>query len=177
MGTIEIIAGCMFSGKTEELIRRLKRAKIAKQNVIVFKPSIDTRYTKNEICSHNKNTFDSIPVKNSKDILKYINKNTQVVGVEEIQFFDNNIINIIEELKDKGIKIICAGLDMDYKGKPFEITIYLMGIADKVNKLNAICVKCGNVATMSYKLTKDNNRIAVGSSELYEARCRKCWKE
>lgn len=177
ISTVETIVGCMYSGKSEELIRKLKREKIAKKCVVAFKPVIDNRYDKEKIATHNNQTFDSIPIKTPTEIFKYITVYTDTVGIEEVQFFNNEIVEVIERLRNKGIKVICAGLDMDWKGVPFENTIQLMGVSDNVNKLKAICVKCGKEATMSFKLKHDNQRVEVGSDGIYEARCRNCYNE
>ena len=173
-GHIEIICGPMFSGKTEELIRRLKRAIIAKQEIRVFKPAIDTRYNSDNVVSHSSQSLSAIAIKNSEDILKYINEDIKVVGIDEIQFFDTKLVSICNSLANKGIRIICSGLDMDYKGIPFENTKELLAIAEMITKNTAICVKCGDNATRTQKLTQSHQRIEVGANDVYEARCRKC---
>lgn len=179
-GYIEVVIGPMYSGKSEELIRRLKRAKIAKQNVVVFKPVIDDRYSKEDIVSHSGYTINAIPIKDSSEINKYINEDTQVVGIDEVQFFDDEIVDMAIELADKGIRVIAAGLDMDFKGEPFGPTPRLLAVAEFVDKIQAICSVCGQPATRSQRLINgepakyDEPIIQVGAVESYEARCRKC---
>lgn len=179
-GYIEVVIGPMYSGKSEELIRRLKRAKIAKQNVVVFKPVIDDRYSKEDVVSHSGYTINAIPIKDSSEINKYINEDTQVVGIDEVQFFDDKIVDMAIELADKGIRVIAAGLDMDFKGEPFGPTPRLLAVAEFVDKIQAICSVCGQPATRSQRLingepAKYNEPIIqVGAVESYEARCRKC---
>lgn len=181
-GYIEVVVGPMYSGKSEELIRRVKRAKIAKQNVIVFKPTIDDRYSKEDVVSHSGYSVDAIPIKNSDDIYDYINDNTQVVGIDEVQFFDDNIVDVCIDLADKGIRVICAGLDMDFRGEPFGPTPRLLAIAEFVDKIQAICSVCGQPATRTQRLIDskparyDDPIIQVGAVESYQARCRKCHK-
>ena len=179
-GYIEVVVGPMYSGKSEELIRRVKRAKIAKQNVIVFKPTIDDRYSKEDVVSHSGYSVDSIPIKNSDDIYDYINDDTQVVGIDEVQFFDDNIVDVCIDLADKGIRVICAGLDMDFRGEPFGPTPRLLAIAEFVDKIQAICSVCGQPATRTQRFIDskparyDDPIIQVGAVESYQARCRKC---
>lgn len=173
-GWIEVICGSMFSGKTEELIRRLKRATIAQLNVHIFKPAIDVRYDKTKIVSHNENAIASTPVENATQILTLIN-NPDVVGIDEAQFFDEAIVAVCEQLTLKGIRVIIAGLDMDYLGKPFGQMPNLLAVADYITKLHAICVQCGNIAHISYRKTKQQNQVLLGEKELYEPRCRKCY--
>lgn len=172
-GWVEVITGCMFSGKTEELIRRLKRAKIAKQDVIVFKPEIDNRYSETEIVSHNETSLPSIVVSSAKEIYEK-SKDAQVVGVDEAQFFSNDLVDVVNKLADEGKRVIVAGLDMDYKGVPFEPMPQLMAIAEYVTKTLAICVVCGNPADRTQRNVKSNEKVLVGASGMYEARCRKC---
>jgi len=172
-GWIEVIAGCMFSGKTEELIRRLKRAKIAKQNVVIFKSEIDNRYSENEIVSHSELSMPSKIVNSAKEIYE-LSKDAQVVGIDEVQFFDNEIVNVVNKLADEGKRVIVAGLDMDYKGIPFEPMPQLMAIAEYVTKTLAICVVCGNPADRTQRNIKSSEKVLVGASGMYEARCRKC---
>jgi thymidine kinase len=172
-GWVEVITGCMFSGKTEELIRRLKRAKIAKQDVIVFKPEIDNRYSETEIVSHNETSLPSIVVLSAKEIYEK-SKDAQVVGVDEAQFFSNDLVDVVNKLADEGKRVIVAGLDMDYKGVPFEPMPQLMAIAEYVTKTLAICVVCGNPADRTQRNVKSNEKVLVGASGMYEARCRKC---
>lgn len=179
-GYIEVVIGPMYSGKSEELIRRLKRAKIAKQNVVVFKPIIDDRYSKEDVVSHSGYTINAIPIKDSSEIEKYINEDTQVVGIDEVQFFDNEVVDMAIKLADKGIRVIAAGLDMDFKGEPFGPTPRLLAVAEFVDKIQAICSVCGQPATRSQRLINgkpakyDEPIIQVGAVESYEARCRKC---
>ncbi|WP_250674554.1 thymidine kinase [Paraclostridium ghonii] len=179
-GYIEVVIGPMYSGKSEELIRRLKRAKIAKQNVVVFKPLIDDRYSKEDVVSHSGYAINAIPIKGSSDIGKYINEETQVVGIDEVQFFDNKVVDMAIELADRGIRVIAAGLDMDFKGEPFGPTPRLLAVAEFVDKIQAICSVCGQPATRSQRLINgkpakyDEPIIQVGAVESYEARCRKC---
>ncbi|MDU1540356.1 MAG: thymidine kinase [Paeniclostridium sordellii] len=179
-GYIEVVIGPMYSGKSEELIRRLKRAKIAKQNVVVFKPVIDDRYSKEDVVSHSGYTINAIPIKDSSEINKYINEDTQVVGIDEVQFFDDKIVDMAIELADEGIRVIAAGLDMDFKGEPFGPTPRLLAVAEFVDKIQAICSVCGQPATRSQRLINgepakyDEPIIQVGAVESYEARCRKC---
>ena len=179
-GYIEVVIGPMYSGKSEELIRRLKRAKIAKQNVVVFKPVIDNRYSKEDVVSHSGYSINAIPIKNSSEIYNYINEDTQVVGIDEVQFFDDKVVDVAIDLADKGIRIITAGLDMDFKGEPFGPTPRLLAVAEFVDKIQAICSVCGQPATRSQRLINgqpakyDEPIIQVGAVESYEARCRKC---
>jgi thymidine kinase len=172
-GWVEVITGCMFSGKTEELIRRLKRAKIAKQDIIVFKPEIDNRYSETEIVSHNETSLPSIVVSSAKEIYEK-SKDAQVVGVDEAQFFSNDLVDVVNKLANEGKRVIVAGLDMDYKGVPFEPMPQLMAIAEYVTKTLAICVVCGNPADRTQRNVKSNEKVLVGASGMYEARCRKC---
>ncbi len=172
-GWIEVIAGCMFSGKTEELIRRLRRAKIAKLNVKIFKPTIDTRYSEKEIVSHSEQTLPSIVVDSPKKILE-LSEDAQVVGIDEAQFFSNELITVCNQLADKGKRVIVAGLDQDYKGVPFEPMPQLLAIAEYITKTLAICVKCGNPADRTQRKVHSANRVLVGAADSYEARCRKC---
>lgn len=178
IGKIEVITGCMFSGKSEELIRRLKRAKIAKQKVKVFKPSIDTRYSIVEVVSHAGDKIEAIPIASSKDILNQIDKDTDVVGIDEAQFFDNEIIDVLRKLSKEGIRVVVAGLDMDFRGEPFGPMPFIMAIADEVLKLHAICTVCGEDATMTQRLINgepasyNDPVVMIGASETYEARCK-----
>ena len=172
-GWIEVICGSMFSGKTEELIRRLKRVKIANLKVEIFKPSIDTRYDKVKIVSHDTNTITSTPVDNSNSILLLAN-DVDVVGIDEAQFFDAGIANVCEELAFKGIRVIVAGLDMDYQGNPFGQMPNLLAKADYITKLHAICQVCGNIANISYRKVKEEGQVLLGEKDVYEPRCRIC---
>ncbi len=171
-GWIEVIAGCMFSGKTEELIRRLRRAMIAKQEVKIFKPKIDVRYSEKEIVSHNSQTLPSEIVENSEEILAKAGS-AQVIGIDEAQFFDNGIVDVCNKLADEGKRVIVAGLDQDYKGKPFEPMPQLLAIAEYITKTLAICVVCGNPADRTQRKVVSKDRVLVGAADLYEARCRK----
>lgn len=173
-GWIEVICGSMFSGKTEELIRRVHRVQYAKQKVQVFKPEIDNRYAEDHIVSHSKFKVPSEAVKSSKDILKLVNKDTEVVAIDEVQFFDVGIVEVCTELADKGKRVIVAGLDQDFKGKPFGSMPTLLCIAEYVTKQLAICVKCGNPANRTQRLISTKKKVLVGSTEIYEARCRNC---
>lgn len=175
VGWIEVICGSMFSGKTEELIRRLTRAQIAQQNVQVFKPRIDDRYDAVRIVSHSQHVLDSTVVDSAEDILRCVRPDTQVVGIDEVQFFGAEIVPICESLADKGIRVIAAGLDQDYKGQPFEPMPQLMCIAEYVTKELAICAVCGNPANRSQRIVSKSDRVVVGAAGDYEARCRKCF--
>lgn len=172
-GWIEVVTGCMFSGKTEELIRRLRRAKIAKQKVVIFKPKIDTRYSENSIVSHSEQSLPSILIEDAKEILDLVD-DAQVVGIDEAQFFSSNLIEICNKLADQGKRVIVAGLDMDYRGIPFEPIPQLLSIAEYITKSLAICVVCGNPADRTQRKTASSERVIVGATDLYEARCRKC---
>ncbi|MCF2490139.1 thymidine kinase [Dyadobacter sp. CY347] len=173
-GWIEVICGSMFSGKTEELIRRLNRAKIARQRIQIFKPALDKRYHDENIVSHNDNSIRSIPVQTSVEILD-LAENCEVVGLDEAQFFDEKIVEVCTLLADSGKRVIVAGLDMDYMGKPFGCMPQLMAIAEFVTKVHAICMVCGEVASHSYRLSPSNERVLLGETDLYEARCRRCF--
>ncbi|CEO22578.1 thymidine kinase [Paraclostridium sordellii] len=179
-GYIEVVIGPMYSGKSEELIRRLKRARIAKQNVVVFKPIIDDRYSREDVVSHSGYTINAIPIKDSSEMMDYINDDTQVVGIDEVQFFDDKIVDEAIKLADNGVRVIAAGLDMDFKGEPFGPTPRLLAVAEFVDKIQAICSVCGQPATRSQRLINgeparyDEPIIQVGAVESYEARCRKC---
>ncbi len=178
-GRIEVIAGCMFSGKSEELIRRLKRAQIARQKVQVFKPSIDTRYSEIEVVSHNGEKITGIPVKDSAELYSLIDKNADVIGIDEAQFFDDGIVKVANKLADEGFRVILAGLDMDFRREPFGPMPNLLAIADDVQKLHAICTICGEDAMYTQRLINgqpanyNDPVIMIGASEKYEARCRK----
>ncbi len=172
-GWIEVIAGCMFSGKTEELIRRLRRAKIAKQNVIVFKPKIDTRYSADEIVSHSEQSLPSVIVETPQEILD-LSKDAQVVGIDEAQFFSKEIVDVCNQLANDGKRVLVAGLDQDYRGIPFEPMPQLLAIAEYITKTLAICVVCGNPADKTQRKIISAERVVVGASDIYEARCRKC---
>ena len=172
-GWIEVICGSMFSGKTEELIRRLKRVEIAHLKAEIFKPSIDTRYDDQKIVSHDENRIHSTPIDNSQTIL-LLAQNVDVVGIDEAQFFDDQIPVVCEQLALKGMRVIVAGLDMDYQGKPFGQMPNLLAIADYITKLHAICVVCGNIANVSYRKVNTGPRVLLGEKNIYEPRCRIC---
>ena len=174
-GWIEVICGSMFSGKSEELIRRLRRAMIAKQKVQVFKPEIDKRYDEAYIVSHNKQKLSSISINKIEEIWDHLKDDTQVVGIDEAQFFDATLVDIANELANKGKRIIIAGLDQDYLGKPFEPIPQLLAIAEHITKTLAVCVKCGAPANKSQRIVKSNERVLVGAMDAYEPRCRKCF--
>lgn len=171
-----MICGSMFSGKTEELIRRLKRAKIANLKVEIFKPAIDVRYDETNVVSHDANAIQSTPIDNSQTIL-LLAEGVDVVGIDEAQFFDDEICNVCETLALRGVRVIVAGLDMDYQGKPFGQMPYLLSIADYITKLHAICMQCGNIANVSYRKTAQEGQVLLGEKETYEPRCRKCAHE
>ena len=173
-GWIEVICGSMFSGKTEELIRRLKRAKIAGQRVEVFKPKIDTRYDKQKVVSHDSNHILSTPIASSKKLLE-LPEDITVVGVDEAQFFDLELPNICQQLALRGVRVIAAGLDMDYKGIPFGPIPHLLAVAEYITKVHAICPHCGNLATHSYRLIHEEEQVVLGEKEAYEPRCRHCY--
>ena len=175
-GWIEVICGSMFSGKTEELIRRLKRVKIANLKVEIFKPAIDVRYDEVKIVSHDTNAIQSTPIDNSQKIL-LLASDVEVIGIDEAQFFDNEIANVCDELAHRGIRVIVAGLDMDYLGNPFGQMPYIMAKADYVTKLHAICMKCGNIANYSYRKVPNDDQVLLGAKDVYEPRCRKCYHE
>jgi thymidine kinase len=175
-GWVEVITGPMFSGKTEELIRRLKRAQLAKQKVEIFKPSIDKRFSENDIVSHNSNSLNSIPVKNASDILTYISS-TSVVGIDEAQFFDENVVNVCNDLANNGIRVIIAGLDMDFRGNPFGSIPALTAIAEFVSKLSAVCMDCGQAAYFSYRKSSNDKLIFLGEKDEYEPLCRSCFNK
>ncbi|MDD4632908.1 MAG: thymidine kinase [Proteiniphilum sp.] len=173
-GRIEVICGSMFSGKTEELLRRLRRAKIARQTVEIFKPAIDIRYSLDEVVSHDKNTILSTPVEHSSNIL-LLSSEVEVVGVDEAQFFDNGLVEVCQQLADQGVRVIVAGLDMDFKRNPFGPIPALCAIADDITKVHAICVKCGNLASYSHRLVKNDKQIMLGETEEYQPLCRRCF--
>lgn len=173
-GWIEVICGCMFSGKTEELIRRLRRAQIAKQKVLIFKPRVDNRYSADRIVSHNTQFLDSVVIDNAQEILT-LSKSAQVIGIDEGQFFSNELIDVCEELANSGKRVIVAGLDQDFRGKPFEPIPHLLSIAEYITKTLAICMVCGNPADRTQRITKQQERVVVGAQNIYEARCRRCF--
>jgi thymidine kinase len=173
-GWIEVICGSMFSGKTEELIRRTKRAAIANQKVAIFKPKKDVRYDDKNVVSHDQNEILSIPIEHSKEILQ-LDPNVKVVGIDEAQFFDNDLPLHCEQLAISGVRVIAAGLDMDFKGRPFGPMPHLLAVAEYITKVHAICSHCGNLATHSYRLTDEQDTVVLGEKDLYEARCRTCY--
>lgn len=174
-GWIEVIVGSMFSGKSEELIRRLNRARIARQKVQVFKPSIDERYSVEEIASHSGQKHDSLPVTSTAELMAAIRPETQVVGIDEGQFFDMELVDAVNKLAGDGKRVIIAGLDQDYTGRPFEPMPQLLSVAEFITKTHAICVKCGSTANYSQRTVESEARVEVGASDKYEARCRKCF--
>ncbi|HDK7166853.1 TPA: thymidine kinase [Clostridium botulinum] len=179
-GWIEVVAGPMYSGKTEELIRRIRRAEIAKQKVQVFKPEIDNRYSKQDVVSHAGDKIQSVSVKSSKEILKKLLDDTDVIGIDEAQFFDDSLVEIVSKIANNNRRVICAGLDMDFKGEPFGPMPKLMAIAEFVDKIQAVCMVCNNPATRTQRLIngkpakKSDPVVLIGAQESYEARCRKC---
>ncbi|MCB0654370.1 MAG: thymidine kinase [Saprospiraceae bacterium] len=173
-GWIEVICGSMFSGKTEELIRRLKRAKIANQKVEIFKPKIDTRYDEAKVVSHDANYILSTPVEKSRKILE-LSEGVDVVGIDEAQFFDEDLTLVCEQLALRGVRVIVAGLDMDFKGKPFGPIPQLLAVAEYITKVHAICQHCGNLAVFSYRKTKEEDTVVLGEKDSYEPRCRTCY--
>jgi thymidine kinase len=175
-GWIEVICGSMFSGKTEELIRRLRRAQIANMKVEIFKPAVDTRYSDREVVSHNSNAIPSTPVGGAQQIL-LMAQNVEVVGIDEAQFFDAEIVNVAQTLANKGIRVIVAGLDMDYSGRPFGPMPSLLAHAEFITKVHAICMQCGSIANYSYRKTRNNEQVLLGEKEAYEARCRACFND
>jgi thymidine kinase len=175
-GWIEVICGSMFSGKTEELIRRLKRAKIANLKVEIFKPSIDTRYHEQQIVSHDENAILSTPIDNSQTIL-LLAGDVDVIGIDEAQFFDDQLPDVCDQLAVMGARVIVAGLDMDYTGKPFGQMPFLLSKADYITKLHAICVRCGNIASFSYRTSAQGGQVLLGEKDRYEPRCRKCYND
>ena len=173
-GRVEVICGSMFSGKTEELIRRMKRAKFAKQRVEIFKPSIDTRYSDEDVVSHEGNSIPSTPVDSSASIL-LMSADNEVVGIDEAQFFDEHIVEVCNELAARGIRVIVAGLDLDFKGQPFGPMPQLCAIADEVTKVHAICVRCGALAYVSHRIAAGDKQVMLGEKHEYEPLCRECY--
>ena len=174
-GWIEVIVGSMFSGKTEELIRRLRRAEIAKQRVEIFKPAIDTRYSTTEVVSHDENAIRSSAIDNSSTIL-LLSGNIDVIGIDEAQFFDENLVEVCNKLADMGIRVIVAGLDMDFRGAPFGPMPGLMACAEFVTKVHAVCMRCGQIAHFSHRLSDAEKLVMLGEKESYEPLCRECFK-
>jgi thymidine kinase len=175
-GWIEVICGCMFSGKTEELIRRITRAKIARQVVSIFKPALDNRYHSKHVISHNANAIYSSPVDSAMEILTQVG-NATVVGIDEVQFFDADIVRVCIELANQGRRVIVAGLDTDYKGEPFGYMPQLMAVAEYVSKIHAICMKCGSPANFSHRLIPNEEQVLLGETDAYEALCRRCFNQ
>lgn len=171
-GSVEVVCGPMFSGKTEELIRRVKRAQIAKQRVQIFKPALDTRYSDEDVVSHSSLTIKAEPVENAVEILVRLKDSTRVVAIDEIQFFDEAIITVVTKLAARGCRVICAGLDLDYKAQPFGPIPQLLAIADEVTKIHAICTVCGAPAVRSQRLGRSKEQVLLGEKDAYEARCR-----
>jgi thymidine kinase len=175
-GWIEVICGSMFSGKTEELIRRLKRVEFAQQKLVLFKPAIDNRYHEEQVISHKGSSLEAIPVKNALEIFKHWKKE-RIVAIDEAQFFDAALVQVCTDLAKQGVRVIIAGLDMDYLGKPFGPMPDLLCIAEYVTKVHAICVSCGNLAQYSHRTTKDEGQVLVGAVEKYEPLCRSCYNK
>ena len=173
-GCIEVICGSMFSGKTEELIRRLKRAQFANQKIAIFKPAIDVRYSEENVVSHDLNSIKSTPVKDASEMLS-VDDEVRVVGIDEAQFFGMNIVEVAQTLANRGVRVIVAGLDTDYLGKPFGPMPSLMAIAEDVQKVHAICVKCGNLANHSHRLSASRKLVVLGEKDIYEPLCRQCY--
>ncbi|HOE04823.1 MAG TPA: thymidine kinase [Bacteroidales bacterium] len=175
-GWIEVIAGSMFSGKTEELLRRLRRAKYARQRIEIYKPGVDTRYSETNVVSHDDNSFPSTPVSVSSNIL-LLTGEVDVVGIDEAQFFDNGLAEVCNELANRGIRVIVAGLDMDYLGRPFGPMPAIMAIAEYVTKVHAICVQCGDLAQNSFRMSESESLVLLGETDSYMPLCRKCYNE
>lgn len=176
-GSIEVICGSMFSGKTEELIRRINRVKIAKRKIQIFKPTIDRRYSRTDIVSHSNSSSEALPVQNAPVILNTVEDDTEVVAIDEAQFFDDTILDVVRQLVLNGKRVIIAGLDMDYMGQPFGPMPNLMALADDVYKCRAICVKCGHLANYSYRITNANQQVMIGAKQEYMPLCRCCYDE
>ena len=175
-GRIEVVCGSMFSGKTEELIRRMKRAKFAKQKVEIFKPSLDTRYSDVDVVSHDQHSIPSTPIDSSSTIA-LLSSDIDVVGIDEAQFLDDGVVDVCNDLANRGVRVIVAGLDMDFQGKPFGPMPALCAIADEVTKVHAICVKCGALAYVSHRLVKNDRRVMLGEAQEYEPLCRACYQQ
>jgi thymidine kinase len=174
-GWVEVITGSMFSGKSEELIRRLRRAKIARQKVQVFKPDVDSRFSNDHIVSHSEMRHESANSRSAAEVLAKVDPDTEVVGIDEGQFFDNELVSVANELAQRGVRVIIAGLDQDYTGKPWEPMPQLLAIAEYITKTHAICMKCGQPANYTQRTFESEERVAVGGEGMYEARCRKCF--
>ena len=175
-GRIEVVCGSMFSGKTEELIRRMRRAEFARQTVEIFKPAIDTRYSEEDVVSHDQHAIPSTPIDSSASIL-LLSSDIDVVGIDEAQFFDMGLVDVCNELANRGVRVIVAGLDMDFRGVPFGPMPALCAIADDVTKVHAICVKCGNLAYVSHRMVDDERRVLLGETQEYEPLCRECYQK
>ena len=175
-GRIEVVCGSMFSGKTEELIRRMKRAVFAHQKVEIFKPAIDTRYSDEDVVSHDSNSIRSTPVESSASIL-LLSSDIDVVGIDEAQFLDDGLVDVCNQLANRGVRVIIAGLDMDFKGVPFGPIPALCAIADDVTKVHAICVKCGNLAYLNHRIVSGDKRVMLGEQTEYEPLCRECYQK
>lgn len=175
-GSVEVICGSMFSGKTEELIRRLRRAQFAGQKIAIFKPKVDVRYSEENIVSHDLKSIPSIPVNSPTEIF-LMDSDVRVVGIDEAQFFDDTLVKVVQTLANRGVRVIVAGLDMDYLGNPFGPMPAIMAIAEEVQKVHAICVKCGNLANHSHRLVKDQNLVVLGEKDIYEPLCRDCFNK
>ena len=174
-GWVEVIAGSMFSGKSEELIRRLRRARIARLKVQVFKPEIDVRYSRDHIVSHSEMRHESCAVRTAREILELLDPATEVVGIDEGQFFDKDLVDIVNLLAARGVRVIVAGLDQDYTGRPFEPMPQLLAVAEYITKTHAICVRCGQPANYSQRIVEVEGQVVVGAGDAYEARCRRCF--
>lgn len=175
-GWVEVICGSMFSGKTEELIRRLKRAEFANQELLLFKPKIDRRYSEENVVSHNGISFEAIQIDSSKEILEHWKKE-RIVAIDEAQFFDMDVVKVVNELASKGVRVVCAGLDMDYMGNPFGPIPNLLASAEYVTKVHAICMSCGNLAQFSHRKSKEKEQVLVGAIDEYEPLCRSCYNK
>ena len=175
-GCIEVVCGSMFSGKTEELIRRLRRAQFANQKIAIFKPQIDTRYSDVEVVSHDSHKIESVPIKDAAEMLD-VQEGTQVVGIDEAQFFGPNLVEVCQTLANRGIRVIAAGLDTDYLGKPFGPIPALLAVAEDVQKVHAICVKCGALANHSHRLSRSHKLVVLGEKDVYEPLCRECFNK
>ncbi len=175
-GAIEVIVGSMFSGKTEELIRRVKRAQLARQKIQVFKPKIDNRYSTSEITSHSLQKIKATIIDHPSDILNLVNDSTRVVGIDEAQFFDKSIVDVAEKLANRGIRVIAAGLDTDWRGRPFHPMPELMAVAESVTKAYAVCMVCGEQACRTQRISDSSQDILIGALDVYEARCRNCFE-
>jgi thymidine kinase len=174
-GCIEVVCGSMFSGKTEELLRRIKRARFARLPTVVFKPKVDDRYDEVKVVTHEGISTEAVPIASANEMLSLVGPNVAVVGVDEVQFFDDAVVDVIEELANRGARVICAGLDQDYKGMPFGPMPRLLAVAEYVTKLHAVCVRCGAEASRSQRLVAMEGQLFVGGAAAYEARCRRCF--